>query len=268
MGKNKHTGIILIVLWLIASGFMIVKNHNTYSLKDYIFVFAVALCPVCIYVVYRVIKKSKKKTDVQHSSSNYPINIKEPTQNPTQNPKQNPTQISNARIQQPPDSIIPKTDGELSFQFMKTHSSEISKYVNAFEEYNRRAYEASSLDEKIRLLNQTINEFEKAKKWFYLSEGGRIYFQTFYEHLHNSRNPCFSYIDPVKDYLEDCLEERDIIIPKIIELASSENGILQKDLYQYFDTSKGEIQRIIKNMENQGIIRKVKKGNTYLITKQ
>lgn len=261
MKKKKSTGIVLIVLWIIFSVIMILINCKNYSAIDYLIVFAVALCPVTIYVIYRLIKHSKKKSDHQHIQSATLTNVAQSIATIPQTNNSNSFQIN-----RPSSSEIDQE--ELLFQFGQNYYIEINRYTQSFEECNRRAYEASSLDEKIRLLNQTIINFEKAKEWFYRSKAGMIYFQTYYEHLHNSSNACFSYIDPVKDYLDECVEERDMIVPKIIELASSEDGVLQKDLYQYFDTSKGQIQQIVKKMEEQEIIRREKKGNTYLISKQ
>jgi hypothetical protein len=97
---------------------------------------------------------------------------------------------------------------ELSFQFGCNHSDEIQKRTDLFEEYYELACAETDLNKKIELLEKTIFQFEKAKKWFYRTKGGTIYFQDMYEHLHNSRNEDFSYIDQVKEDLEECIEER------------------------------------------------------------
>lgn len=100
---------------------------------------------------------------------------------------------------------------ELSFQFGCNHSDEIQKRTDLFEEYYELACAETDLNKKIELLEKTIFQFEKAKKWFYRTKGGTIYFQDMYEHLHNSRNEDFSYIDQVKENLEECIEERNYL---------------------------------------------------------
>lgn len=156
---------------------------------------------------------------------------------------------------------------ELSFRFTMNHGDEIEKHTRTFENAYRQAYSENNLDKKIVLLQNVIDLFEKEKKWFYRTKGGTIYFQDYYEHLHNSNNEDFSYIDSVKDYLEYIVHKRDCIIPKILQLATSTNGIMQKDIYSYFpDESKSDIQKIIRELENDNKINRTKKGNTYLLT--
>lgn len=101
-----------------------------------------------------------------------------------------------------------KKEEELSFQFEMNHGDEIDKRVNSFEECYRLACAEKNLNKKIELLEKTIIKFEKAKNWFYRTKGGTIYFQDMYEHLHNSRNDDFSYIDQVKNDLNKCIKER------------------------------------------------------------
>ena len=100
---------------------------------------------------------------------------------------------------------------ELSFQFGCNHSDEIQKRIDSFIECYKLACAETDLNKKIELLEKTIVQFEKAKKWFYRTKGGTIYFQDMYEHLHNSRNEDFSYIDQVKEDLEECIEERNYL---------------------------------------------------------
>lgn len=156
---------------------------------------------------------------------------------------------------------------ELSFQFFYNHGDEINKHTDSFEECYRLACEEDDLDKKIELLQKTIILFEKARTWFYRTKGGTIYFQDMYEHMHNSRNDDFSYIDQVKEYLEECIRKRDYVIPKTLDIIKSSNGILQKDIYQHLpDVSKSEVQKIIRDFESEGLITREKSGNSYLLT--
>lgn len=155
---------------------------------------------------------------------------------------------------------------ELSYRFASNHSGEIQKRINSFENCNRLAFAEKDINKKIELLEETIIQFEKAKAWFYRTKGGTIYFQDYYEYLHNSQSECFSYIEPVKRYLEECIEERDYLIPEIFDIIESSNGILQKDIYEKLpDFSRTEIQRIVCKLEAEGKITKEKSGNSYLL---
>lgn len=156
---------------------------------------------------------------------------------------------------------------ELSFQFMMNHGSQIQKYVDSFENCYRSAYYEKDISKKIELLQETISNFEKAKNWFYRTKGGTIYFQDMYEHMHNSINDDYSYIDSVEDYLEECIEDRDYVIPKLIEIiTSSVDGILQKDIYKHLpDVERTKIQKIIRDFESEGIVTKEKSKGSYLI---
>lgn len=173
------------------------------------------------------------------------------------------------QFEQSENPIFHRTEREenLATQFMLNHSDEIQKHTDSFEEHNRLAYAEKDLNRKIELLQETVNLYEKEKKWFYRTKGGIIYFQDFYEHLHNSKNKDFSYIDLVKKYLEDCIIKRDYIIPEILNLITSLNGILQKDIYKYLpNISKSEIQRTIRELETENLVTRTKKGNSYFLT--
>ena len=125
--------------------------------------------------------------------------------------------------------------------------------------------EEDDLLKKIELLKKTIMRFEKAKKWFYRTKGGTIYFQDMYEHMHNSRNEDFSYIDLIKEDLDECTDQRDCVVAEILDLiSSSSNGILQRDIYNIIP--KEEIQGLIRELEHKGVIEKTKSGNSYLLT--
>ena len=67
--------------------------------------------------------------------------------------------------------------------------------------------------------------------------------------------------------MDECIEKRDYIIPKILNVIKSSNGILQKDIYQHLpDISKGDIQRYIRELESKRQIEREKSGGSYLLT--
>lgn len=154
----------------------------------------------------------------------------------------------------------------LSVQFMMNHDLEIQEHTDNFEHCYDMACAEDDLDKKIELLQETIKQYEKSKKWFYRTKGGTIYFQDYYEHQHNSNSQDFSYISSVEDDLKYYIKKRDFIIPQILQIISSSNGILQKDVYQHMpDISKSDIQKIIKELEKESKITREKKGSSYLL---
>lgn len=159
-----------------------------------------------------------------------------------------------------------EAEKELSFQFSQHYGTESTKLCNIFTNLNHNAYEADSITEKIELLKQAIDAFETAKQWHYnKSKGGMIYFQDFYEYMHNSQNECFSWVDHVKQNLSELEYTDNFIIPWITEKAK--NGFLQTDIYKAFPKDdKSYLRNIIKQLIDGGYLTSQKQGRTYLIT--
>lgn len=156
---------------------------------------------------------------------------------------------------------------ELFFQFMTNHSKEISKHTKSFEDMYHLAADEQDLNKRIELLQNTITLFEKERQWFYKTVGGKLFFQDFYEHLHNSSNDDFSYIDSVKDSLDYDLYIRDDVIPKIMQMITSSGDLMQRDIYKHLpDISKSIIQQTIRRLEKDNLIVRSKKGNSYLLS--
>jgi hypothetical protein len=86
-----------------------------------------------------------------------------------------------------------------------------------------------------------------------------------YEHLHNSQNPDFSYEDTILSRITELKRNRDETIPAIIYAIREGNGVLlQKDIYPMIPNStKNEIQRLLKDLEIAGEITRVKKNSSY-----
>lgn len=153
----------------------------------------------------------------------------------------------------------------LSFNFMMKYGSHVDTLTEKFETAYRNAYKTNDLDEKISLLSESIKAFEKAKKFCYSKgKGGTVYFQDMWEHLHNSQNKCFSYLDNIEASLAECMFQRDVVIPKIIDITTHTPGILQKNIYKLLpDMDKSTIQHTIKYLESKDKISRIKKGNSY-----
>lgn len=154
---------------------------------------------------------------------------------------------------------------DLSFNFEMKYSHEIDSLTEKFEALYRESFETDNLEEKITLLTEAISAFEKAKKFCYSKgKGGTIYFQDMWEYLHNSRTPCFSYLENIQDALEEAVYLKGELIPAIIELVAKNDLILQKDIYKILpDIDKSIIQHTIKHLEADKIISRIKKGNSY-----
>lgn len=157
-------------------------------------------------------------------------------------------------------------EDELSFQFFHKHGAESQRKTNVFLELNRAAYSENDIDKKINLLQDAITAYENAKEWHYnYSKGAMIYFQDIWEHMHNSRNPCFAWDESVRSELAWQIEVRDVILPWIFK--NAQNGFMQTEIYREFPSkSKEALRREIDTLVAAHHLLKTKKGNSYFIT--
>ena len=155
---------------------------------------------------------------------------------------------------------------DLIFRFTQTHGRKSTELVSQFESLSAAAYKAQDLDEKINFLIAALQKYQVAKEWHYkVSKGGMMYFQDMWDHLHNSRNACFSWDEPEREYLKDLLLERDHVRPAILEAAK--DGFMQKDFYaQFSPDQKSFVQRILRSMEGEGQIVRTKTSGSYFVT--
>ena len=156
-------------------------------------------------------------------------------------------------------------EDELSYSFANKYYNEIAKRVEKFETPYHNSFSEQDLSKKIMLLEQSITEFDKCKNFCYSKgKGGTIYFQDMYEYLHNTRNECFSYRDMILGSLEECYYERDELIPEIKNVISDHNGILQKNIYAELpDFQRSDIQRMLRKLESENVITRIKKSGSY-----
>lgn len=158
-----------------------------------------------------------------------------------------------------------EAEKEKSFRFSEKYGTASTKICDTFLDLAHKAAEENDLDKKIELLQAAIDAFYKARDWHYAkSEGGKIYFQDMWEYMHNSQNPCFSWVDSPKRQIEEIIFERNILIPWIIEHAKT--GFLQTELYKAFpQKDPSDLRKFISSLTDSGKISKIKKGNSYLI---
>lgn len=154
---------------------------------------------------------------------------------------------------------------ELSYSFENKYYNEIAKRIEKFETPYHNSFSEQDLSKKIMLLEQSITEFDKCKNFCYSKgKGGTIYFQDMYEYLHNTHNDCFSYRDMILGSLEECYYERDELIPEIKNVISNHNGILQKNIYAELpDFQRSDIQRMLRKLESENVIKRIKKSGSY-----
>lgn len=154
---------------------------------------------------------------------------------------------------------------ELSYSFENKYYNEIAKRIEKFETPYHNSFSEQDLSKKIMLLEQSITEFDKCKNFCYSKgKGGTIYFQDMYEYLHNTHNECFSYRDMILGSLEECYYERDELIPEIKNVISDHNGILQKNIYAELpDFQRSDIQRMLRKLESENVITRIKKSGSY-----
>lgn len=156
---------------------------------------------------------------------------------------------------------------DLSFNFITKYAQSLGAFERTFTTLHQDACKTNNLSERVDKLNTAIETFNKAKSFCYSKgRGGTIYFQDMWEYLHNSKNSCFSYLSTMENLLNETLFARDVVIPNIINVISKNDGILQKDIYiQLYDIDKSNVQRVIRNLEKENRILRVKKGSSYAL---
>lgn len=88
---------------------------------------------------------------------------------------------------------------DLSFNFSQKWASAIQKYEDAIYNETAKVGTLDTVDKNIEQCQRAIDAFESFRNYCYKkSKGGQIYFEDMWEHCHNSKNPCFSYIQRTK----------------------------------------------------------------------
>lgn len=99
---------------------------------------------------------------------------------------------------------------DLSFRFSERNYEKITKLENKIYEAAAAVDGCGTIRQQIKKCDTAIKAYERLKAFCYKTKGGTIYFQDMWEFCHNSKNPCFSYIDDIKatkEKLEATLEE-------------------------------------------------------------
>lgn len=168
--------------------------------------------------------------------------------------------------------------------FLTLQSLESDVYFNV-----NKISQIYSIEQRIKQCNKAIAAYEKLKT-FCLSKGkgGQLHFEDTWEHCHSSKNPDFRFMERVElelAYLTENYQEAQNKLQKemikkenrklvkefkqhahkyLIDIINSNNGILQTELYNYFDEIyKSVIKNTLKKLEVENKIKRVKKGNSY-----
>lgn len=270
----------LVICWTLYCVIGIITNAHKYNFIDWIVAISVFLFP--FIVVYMVKRKKRKalshsaetisstdKVDGYIQSSNVTYRTDGKPISDSEVPYLIQTGYENA-LRKQQESQNPKfhrteQEEELSLKFFeKYHGIAYEKADKACLLYNE-AIKTKDLSKRIELLNEAVVAFEKAKKYCYSKgKGGTIYFQDMWEYMHNSQNPCYSYLDVIQEALNNAISERDMFIPDILNVISENDGILQKYIYDKVPhIPKSDVQRIIRNLETENKLERVKKSGSY-----
>ncbi|WP_431030078.1 hypothetical protein [Lysinibacillus sp. LZ02] len=183
------------------------------------------------------------------------------------------------------------TDENLSFNFSDKHSEKLNLLENEMHHNTELIFSIYQIDLRIEQCQLAIEAYEKLKKFCTSKgKGGKIYFEDTWEHLHNSKNPDFRFIEKVELeylYLTENYEEaeqklKNEAIKKqnkelvnqfklnadsdLIDIIRNNPGIMQSEIYNYFnDIYKTSIRNVLKKLESTGKIKKIKTGNSFKI---
>lgn len=156
----------------------------------------------------------------------------------------------------------------LSLEFSQQYEKEISLLENKLLNDFSDALSTKDYQESILKLENTLEIFYKFKKFCYSKgKGGTIYFQDMWEYLSNTNTPCFSYDTEIKEALRERKKILYNVMPEIMDVISKNNGILQKNIYEYLPYyEKDYIRMVLRDLRAAGKVNAEKKGNTYVLT--
>lgn len=232
---------IFLGFWTFVSAIVVICSIADY--QNIQFEMMLILVLFIIFPYWLVLKPKKKrktkknKADTKIKSDNKPLPIKEST---------------------PSRPVRTLRDIELAENFDMNHFEKCSDLEFNLLNLETDAKNERILHKKIQLLEKTIKAYDRLKKFCYSKgKGGTIYFQEEWE----SR----PFLSDILKELEEAKQEKAMFMPNIIEAISENDGILQRNIYTIFsdEVNTSDIQAILKELEANGTITKIKKGNSY-----
>lgn len=168
-------------------------------------------------------------------------------------------------------------DGKLAKATRSLDQNVIKSWEDIIPTLAKSSYEGTVIHQ-IDTLNELISHYYEYKRYCYLRKNYRIYFQSTWEHCHSSKNPDFEYIEPYverynyllankeqllnkEQFHEKCMDELE---EKLFHIISHNSGILQKNIYSYFNPCiRNDISTLLYCLSKEGKIIRSKSGNSY-----
>lgn len=98
---------------------------------------------------------------------------------------------------------------ELAFNFSYQYKDEIERLENLIVSEANKIKHLKDTTEKIRQCQKAIKTFEAMRTFCYSKgDAGKLYFDDMWEHCHNSKSECFSFIQPIKNILNDLIASK------------------------------------------------------------
>ena len=244
MRSKKYLKYILLTIWSIYSIIGISNNYKKYRLLDWIIVLTVFLLPIIIG--YLISKRKVEKVSLSEIALTLDnMHLEEEKLTPsyvidnnmiykTDNSKIKDEEIpylielgSKRTLIEEQQSRNPKfhrteKEDELSFNFSQKHTNKLAKLedelydaADSIGKITKKWIKSSTkidIQQAINRCDIASSKYENLKQFCYKkSKGGMIYFQDMWEYCHNSKNPCFSYIDStieLKNQLREVLKTK------------------------------------------------------------
>lgn len=151
----------------------------------------------------------------------------------------------------------------------------------------KKESEYSSIEAYHSAYVNAILALDELKKFCMLSPGGRKWFSSMYNHVHNSRNPDFNFEQRIREGYKELMENyadhqakferrkaeiellaehREEIRNQIINIITETPGILQKHLYKSFPAEyKSVVITVLLELVKEKKIRREKAGNSFAL---
>ncbi|MEY8367597.1 hypothetical protein AALA24_02400 [Anaerovoracaceae bacterium 42-11] len=157
---------------------------------------------------------------------------------------------------------------ELSFNFEQKWGSQLHFLEAEMQKKYSEAAQAQDYDTAIALAKEALTLYQTLKTFCYQKgKGGEIYFQDIWEYMHNSDSEMFSYKDTIDSRIAYWEKMKNLKEETLSLITSKREELLQKDIYSLLPShSKSDIQKIIRELESDGLIHREKKGSTYLLS--
>lgn len=166
--------------------------------------------------------------------------------------------------------ILTDREEDLAFNFSMKYAGELKKLEDSFYEIHlKKDSKEESIDEMIDKRKLALERLDLLKEFCNnRGKGGKLYFFSMWEQLHNSKNPCFSQEEQILEQIHELEIKKDVFqnVQKYLYSFKRGEEIKQTELYKIFPTfNKKYIRDVIDELDRNEVIKKEKKGNSYII---